>query len=65
MTKLAVGKRPRGRPPREIPLHRAQIRIDKPLWDEFERATLAQGTTASHVLRDCVLRYVRRFVGER
>ncbi len=54
-------KRGRGRPPRQIPLHMARVRMDKPLWDALEEAARSRGTTASAVLRECAEGYVQRF----
>jgi hypothetical protein len=58
---MPTRKPKRGRPPRKIALHVAQVRMDKPLWDALEEAATGQGTTASAVLRECAEGYIQRF----
>ncbi len=51
-------KRGPGRPPREIPFHTANFRLDRPLWERFEKAVAQEGLSASEVLRQAIMAYL-------
>jgi hypothetical protein len=51
------------RPGPVSPVHVAQVRMDRPLWEALERAANAQRITAGGVLRECAERYIKRHGG--
>jgi len=43
-----------------VPVHKAQVRMDRPTWEALERAVQREGKAASEVLRECAERFIRK-----